>query len=1101
MTVLGVLSFSHKAFAYNNAKEVYDAAGGSRIIYQDGWIYYAARGVKADSGASRTYRSIGIQAKVRKKDGQWSSNYMAKLGYNGFDRLPDYVDGTYSYTAFRTSLSNLISKIPDAADEIGDRNYNLNFQFNFIVTTTTYSNGYRNQDGDIHENGAHAWGSVAYNESDAEAIIKNAFGYWVEMETYYNIPLTVWGNQKPTARSDPGMFDYFDGSNNWYQFNGAVNPYIPYAGSTDRWYKRGATIQLDNVSESYNSNLMHVYFMLYNAANGGRDMRYYVKLNSPWNATAGMDATDGAYRNVSLRMHDDNGNSSSLRRFQMTFNVVDDRDMLYYGNAINNYYVWAVPDNTWGVAANRRIRIDGLGPAGTVSLDSGSTANNKVVKVTNLADRRNYQPAIQADGAVSGVNKNTVRADIKKKGTSTFLAYGQQMTEQWDGSFKLNVAVNSGYMYNQFGTYTADIYASDNVGNDCYIGSVDFDTIDPTPDQAVTDLQNWHYAEPNTNFRWVNTTDQFRLVTYANSKIGAPSPSVLNTTLETSGVENEFKSVLGGSVSRVSGNDFYLGSGCSIVSTSPAPNIQRSTTIIYTKATNSAEGKVFNVWGQAYTIIGTTYYTGGSAGEKDGEKLCVDGSASPPTLSLKTRTSINISAVDNLSGIGKMELYEGSSTTNPVWSHTESTTNSTVRSKTYTVNVTSGKSYRAKITDNVGNISWSSTIKIPIQYASIVTNEVTRNNRKQLEVIANGSVANTDVPTQSRFVFNSSGVSIPGPDIQVSVIQSPALNYRGYIDDKSNTSSSPVISYSENNISAKFNWTKLEDIILPYTFNIQSSLFTGDPLTVAETSGTTFASGYKDNRMQIWSVSGNNVQPNGTPLIDKRLSGLEHDFSNYPTGWYCIKVTMYDYNDNPSGTGTRWIYHTMPALLTPSSIEVTAVKDVKWQKAVYPFRYGLTGKGDGVDASKFPLGKAYKFDGRSISQGYAINYNITKEGSNNVDSVELVYKTTGSSGQPLTIYVDRKIVGDLDTLTGTNYYSQKIVKENLPEGTPIYLKHFLPVNFVAKDSTGKEYKGDVNITLQVTSNVGTNRNTFEVPLYTIDMSNTALDDMESDKQR
>lgn len=505
--LLIILPIAYKAYAvdFNNSKSIYDAvkASGGNIIYDSGYIYYATGDTA--STAQRQYDTAGATIQVKKYDNTWSRKIATPFGAGLFESLPssyEVVNGrTWEYSAYKASIANISARIPDAANEISDPNFNLTFKFDFPVMITL--SGLGNWLGGISADGTY-WGWGVYQDADSAWSAVRDYGIGSSEATrlniynHYNVEFLIEKSAKSSTKSYPGMFDKFEYGNEGYKLSDAEEPYIPYEGSTDRWYKRGSVIQLDNVVETHNSTLYRAYFMLYNAANKSRDVREFIEFIDQSNAWGGSEQTiDGAYTIVSSRMHGDNGSSNTLRRFQLAFKVWDDRDILFYGNGANSHYILAAAESTMGIDSNRRIRIDGVGPKGSVSLDSTSTVNNKVIKVSNLVDQRTNSPSIQIDDSTSGVKESTVRVNVKESGSYTYLIKDKFMSKQNDGSYKLDIPITSDYMKYKFGTFTAEVYASDNVGNDAKIGSINFDIDPPNPINGKLEMKKYDFQEYN----------------------------------------------------------------------------------------------------------------------------------------------------------------------------------------------------------------------------------------------------------------------------------------------------------------------------------------------------------------------------------------------------------------------------------------------------------------------------------------------------------------------------------------------------------------------------------------------------------------------------
>lgn len=341
-----------------------------------------------------------------------------------------------------------------------------------------------------------------------------------------------------------------------------------------------------------------------------------------------------------------------------------------------------------------------------------------------------------------------------------------------------------------------------------------------------------------------------------------------------------------------------------------------------------------------------------------------------------------------------------------------------------------------------------------------------------------------------------------------------------YYDDTENTTDCPSLNYSSNNTLATLNWGEMQDPYEGYGFNISSIEHHKDSgsTTLADTAESLnpdikFASGYKDFNLKIYRVSGNGAAPTSSPLVDQTGDFYSYTLNMFETWWYYAECTMFDYNGNPSGTAKVWFSHKQPALFTDLNVSVTAIKDIDWEKATYPFNYGFgvdhgsseyVVHGHGDSYSKFPLGLAYKFNNKNIAQGYTVNYNIQKESKNALDNLNIRYSFTGEQNQVLSAKKDGEFLDYCDSSQGTHYTNNDLSPNELAtlnDNEAVYLKHFVPANATFYDSSGNTYSGFVTVNLSFESNVDGQSFARLMPLYTINTNENALDDIGSNKQR
>lgn len=338
-----------------------------------------------------------------------------------------------------------------------------------------------------------------------------------------------------------------------------------------------------------------------------------------------------------------------------------------------------------------------------------------------------------------------------------------------------------------------------------------------------------------------------------------------------------------------------------------------------------------------------------------------------------------------------------------------------------------------------------------------------------------------------------------------------------YVDDVINTKEAPQITYNEeegvlswNELKdveqlLEYNITELDEVLTkPYTKCVMHSLKDPDSHSSKPscTWKTKWCSGYDHYTLKLYKGTYNSVDEleNVTPLLTKSEDFLAFDLNGQKEGDYTVTVVMYDYNGNPSSKGIL-NFHYVPKKVD-IALQVTAVKDVNWETAPYPFDYTTIDKDNnfvnGKDIKKFPLGGNFTFNGSTIAKGYMINYNINTYKGANIDSFEIRYRYYSKDRQRLVIKTeDGK---DISKTEGKAYSNIKFSDERISElkkGNQCYFKHFIPENAKAY-LKGKEYNDSITVGLEFVIN---GKSEKVIGLYCIDQSRLATDDLDSDKIR
>lgn len=765
-----------------------------------------------------------------------------------------------------------------------------------------------------------------------------------------------------------------------------------------------------------------------------------------------------------------------------------------------------------------------------------------------------------------GQENNAVYVYVTQR-TETYVdEYGVQRYDlKWIINYN-DAKFNSLGLKEYYGELKFKIHLEDWLSNTYESGEYSLHRADPTPEGAKVSLNSWHYSAPNDNVKWVNTKDKFQVQTWVWSN---PQFSTLPAGYPT---ETEFMLPdKYADVATVSKNTQSNVTGFGLSSKGLAIKYEETDKAGVTRkgitsqrdliAKSTAIGKIYTPTSTGATDwMGTKYPLGEEVTEIHGYKVAVD-DTKPAGTSVKVgRTESQISVKDSESGLKKVTLvadgetlldktYRDLDTINP--------SQKKVTSDTIIVDTKQHDTGKLTVVDNVGNTTvvdlkdllTKTTSQIEINDVPIITppggsfpngidqgikgwaslnpQGVEKDGRRYLKVEATGGVTKNPVPGFTPiFRLRGSGPEITFTSADIMATGSPKLSVADatknpiYIDDNYNTPNAPALKYTTNSTEAKIYWDAMEDPLRDYNFIVDSKVSNRENFIkeLETTGGVKFASGYDHYNLKVYRVSGNGVKPTAgqKPIIDKETKELEFNLNMWESGWLYVECTMYDFNGNPSGTTRVWFNHDQPTLYTDISVTVTAIKDIDWEKATYPFEYGygIDAPGEvvehthGKDYDKFPLGKNYKFNNKPIAQGYAINYNIIKESREELNDLTIRYKYYGDNGELLTMKSKGELLSTIDNKEGTNYTKQVLSSSELArlnkstvDRIPVYLKHFAPVDVEAYKPNGELYTGNVTVKVEFVSHVDGKEFTRGLRLYTFTTTETALDDLEGDKQR
>lgn len=686
----------------------------------------------------------------------------------------------------------------------------------------------------------------------------------------------------------------------------------------------------------------------------------------------------------------------------------------------------------------------------------------------------------------SGVDSNSIKAYVYPSGNPsskvevTFNKNGNNYTTNY--KFPSSNGV--------YGEYVVDFVAGDNVGNSGVISTATFNRIAPKPVSDYAVIYDYEYYESSTGIKWVQANNEFRINQKGHGLDRTPSRLYSHLYENGSKKLTTYTDMSRATEVLDSYNGFFKTKDSTAYNVSGEPYSKINNFYMY--ATSNIHGKIFNLEHQASNIIsGKEYF---SDQVSTNEKLGIDAKGPEVSVEKTDLDKITVTIKDPDSGIndvvyvtpnGKVEYPSGGKEDKVV------------------ITIVDG-SKDLIVTDNVGNetVVDVSKFKITRAESSLSLEPVTINGRKKLKVIATAKVLNPMPGNIFTFNLKATGDGVPSSGILGTFFISDAtpVTKEYYIDDTFNTSDGPSLSYQSLRESAGVSIGDLADIIKNYSFALEHKADSQNTWTVGSRLDGSFASGfdhfkYKLERLQ--DSNGNDAYflvANNEKVTNKYV-----DMKYLPSGKYKIAVTMYDFNKNPSGTTELLFNHVQPDRFGQLDLNVTAVKDVSWKRAVYPFNYVQ-------NADKFPLGTAYRFNDNPIKLGYTLNFNIGLVSGVNPLNYEIKYDVYGkdSSGNRvnLLLTLDGKDLTYHDANNGTNYLSQ--TSGFTTNNGRLYVKHYLPASLNVKRADGSPYSGVVYVDAKfkgALSDTGIDSLNGTYHLYSVVLDSTAFDDLGIDKQR
>lgn len=723
---------------------------------------------------------------------------------------------------------------------------------------------------------------------------------------------------------------------------------------------------------------------------------------------------------------------------------------------------------------------------------------------------------------------------------------------------------------NVYGQYKIVYTLTDNLDNSRTYETT-FMRDDPLKSEPQVDLVSWKYSEPGTNQRWVNTTDTFKIGVDAHTtKFRTsiyPSSHKLYLKEITSGAtdysvdskeskKSEFvRNFSVSSVQKVE-NNYFAGGTTSVRWSNNDEGTYWLSNLSDYLANENAHGKKFRLWSDSTVSYNGRYKTSKVVGEKDGEIVCVDAEAPRFTYEQTDISTCNFTVSEtgktDESGISKIVITTG----NGVVLFNKTFDTKAKKEMTFSGSLDHGdyKTATATVTDNVGN-----TKDYPMSFIEIDTDldltVITQGGdtpRKLLKVTGRGEVVKNPINDTPQFrlredsTFTDQAFRGYPNKYTPNFVDSPKLDKQWLIDDVYNEGYPAINEIGiEPNGDVKVTWGRISDPVLSYAFaidcNVTGTEIGGQGTHVRNSKSIDFCSGedryaYKlfytgatqtepsvdatpiaeDNSFSIYKMKDGAIKKDaeGNPIVkdDSEFVVPNLNAKTLLSGWYKFEVTMLDFNGNKSGTSEKWFYFERPQIYLPMKLQVTAVKDVSWEKAPYPYNYELDEAGvpvAGTQSDKFPIGSSltgYKAPGTNsttkIKLGYMINYNFTKDGIENLDSLDLTYKFVDSSDydKELNVTIGEKSVEAYDAENNSNIGSKTFTKADLAPKT-MYMKHFIPANAEVRNSDGSIFDGDITVIAVFKCKEGEMNSEFEVPLYTVTTSSSSLNDLDDNKQR
>ena len=788
--------------------------------------------------------------------------------------------------------------------------------------------------------------------------------------------------------------------------------------------------------------------------------------------------------------------------YQVNSGVINDDNADYsIWKAAQSYNgLWTTGDS--GSATSKKVGIistDGTPPTG--HFDASIDDSTLKLRGHDISDSR------------VGVKWGNIQYGIKRPWESNYT--WKIASDNKDGSAWLDYDLG-----NQYGDWDVVIWAEDRLGNNNRLEYKRVTREEPKPEGADGRIEEYKWEDPDTKIKWVNCDNGFKLHTWTWMPAGSKSyPTILWGTLTNSdsdywkniGWIGEHKlnycSIYGTQGDMLANVDKQTKGEATAYDWEGKPTLDSNTWFL--------ANRKYNNYKIPLRVQGTRIVDGKNNYSPlvtpPNQTLGIDAEA--PNLVEQARHPdsgwIDFTIKDGETGINKIFILPGKFTGNV---HSETVETSTTYSGgakkevRWTLNCSYQKDgYVTVVTeDMVGNRRAIPINVIMVNPTGNIKHKViTEKGRQYLQVNANGSSGGKVDDVKDIITFTGDGDGVRHTHDNVITEQENNLASVIKIDDIYNTTEAPNQSYYNDEKRASVDWLPLFDIDKHYVFNLKDhrqgsyteryldhtkEINVNDDVNLDKVE-VDFQSGFDHYHYVITDEKGKVVKEGDTPKTTI-------DVSRLPNGRYTSKVKMYDKNGNPSGEGSFNFEHHVPFMVLPMEGEVTAVKDLRWEDADYPYYFVK-------DKDKFPLGLSYTWKRNGIQMGYGVNFTLNGEKVQRATRVVINYTFVDSHANPLSITKDGKTLEEIDRAEGTHFTTQTFLPKDYQNNKQIYAYSFLPVSesVEVRDRGGAKYRGDVIVNCKVSYYLGDIKSDNNMPLFSSSTETSALGDLHSDRQR
>lgn len=788
--------------------------------------------------------------------------------------------------------------------------------------------------------------------------------------------------------------------------------------------------------------------------------------------------------------------------YQVNTGVINDDNADYsIWKAAQSYNgLWT--SGNWGNSTSQRVGVistDGTAPTGR--FDANIEGSTLKLRGHGISDAR------------VGVKWGNVQYGIKRPWETNY--HWKVAGDDKSGNAWLDYDLGD-----QYGDWDIVIWAEDRLGNNNRLDYKRVTREEPKPEGADGRIEEYKWEDPNTKIKWVNCRNGFKLHTWTWMRKGCKSyPTTLWDGLN------------------YSDDDFWHDRGWKGVHKTNYYNAYGALDGIIWGVDKQTHGKAIAYdWEGKPTLDSNNWYLANSKYNNYKIPLKVLGgrffnnrdnysplaTPSNQTLGIDAEAPylvgqprhpdsgwIDFTIKDGETGINKIYILPGKFTGDVysanVW--TAMTYSGGSRKETrWTLNCSYQKDgYVTVITeDMVGNRRAIPINVIMIKPTGNIKHRViTEKGRQYLQVNANGSSNGKVDDVKDIITFTGDGDGVKHTHDNVITEQENNLASVIKIDDIYNTPEAPKQSYYNDEKRASVDWLPLFDIDKHYVFNLKDhrqgsyteryldhtrGINVNNDINL-DKAEVDFKSGFDHYHYVITDEKGKVVKEGNTPTTTIDVSRLSN-------GKYTSKVRMYDKNGNPSGEGSFNFEHHVPFMILPMEGEVTAVKDLRWKDADYPYYFVK-------DKDKFPLGLSYTWKKNGIQMGYGVNFTLNGEKVQRATKVVVNYTFVDSHANPLKITKDGKTLEEIDRAEGTHFTTQTFLPKDYQNNKQIYAYSFLPVSesVEVRDKNGAKYRGDVIVNCKVSYYLGDLKSDNNMPLFSSSTETSALGDLHSNRQR